>query len=273
MIYWNGCSFVQGMEIDEIQDQFPSIVSRHFGQPWLRHSKVGGSNDRISRVVIDDLCSSIGLAGDVRRVQHDQNIVSRLKNVDIKLAIIVWSGINRFEYVNPKNNTWRQAAWMSHRSEPNHPFKLSHDSRMFFHQDMDRKMHAGVEGYGRDVRYPVYNLRWSMQYMLSVKYLLKAHGIPYLFYNLSDGQIKLALKHIDDPQREGANVMWQQNTMKLKDWYRELPHMKEEAFYDMCKRHKVPFGPKDHPLEEGNKLMAERIIKDIYDKKLDKVFS
>ena len=49
--------------------------------------------------------------------------------------------------------------------------------------------------------------------------------------------------------------------------------MKEEGFYDMCKRHKVPFGPKDHPLEEGNKLMAERIIKDIYDKKLDKVFS
>ena len=162
---------------------------------------------------------------------------------------------------------------MSHRCESKHPFKLSHDSRMFFHQDMDRKMHAGVEGYGRDVRYPVYNLRWSMQYMLSVKYLLKAHGIPYLFYNLSDGQIKVALKHIDDPQQEGANVVWSQNTMKLKDWYRELPHMKEEGFYDMCKRHKVPFGPKDHPLEEGNKLMAERIIKDIYDKKLDKVFS
>jgi hypothetical protein len=49
--------------------------------------------------------------------------------------------------------------------------------------------------------------------------------------------------------------------------------MKEEAFYDMCKRKKVPFGPKDHPLEEGHRLMAERIIGDIYDKKLDKVFS
>ena len=49
--------------------------------------------------------------------------------------------------------------------------------------------------------------------------------------------------------------------------------MKEEAFYDMCKRKKVPFGPRDHPLEEGNKLMADRIIKDIYDKKMDKVFN
>jgi hypothetical protein len=270
LIYWNGCSFVQGMEINKRQNQFPAIVSAHFEQPWLRHSKVGGSNDRIARVVIVDVCSEKGLAGEV---QLKSPLTVKKENLKIKLAIIVWSGINRFEYVNPTTNTWRQAAWMHHRMEPQFPFKLSHNSRMFFHPDMDRKMHAGVENYGRNVRYPVYNLRWSMQYMLSVKYILKAHGIPYLFYNLSDGQIKPALKHIDDPHEEGANVTWTQNTMKLNDWYRELPHMKEEAFYDMCKRHKVPFGPKDHPLEEGNRLMADRIIKDIYDKKLDKVFS
>ena len=35
---------------------------------------------------------------------------------------------------------------------------------------------------------------------------------------------------------------------------------KEEPFYDMCKKAKVPFGPGDHPLEEGHKLMANRII-------------
>ena len=61
--------------------------------------------------------------------------------------------------------------------------------------------------------------------------------------------------------------------MKGEDYIRELPHMQEEAFYDMCKRKKVPFGPKDHPLEEGHRLMAKRIIGDVYDKKLDKVFS
>ena len=260
------------MEIDNIEDQFPSLVSAHFKQEWLRHSKVGGSNDRIKRVVIDDICSGNGLAGDVRLV-HDQNLVDTRENISIKLAIIVWSGINRFEYMNPSTNTWRQAAWMRHRMSSKYPFKLSHDSRMFFHTDMDRKMHAGVEGYGRDVRYPVYNLRWSMQQMIAVKYILKAHGIPYLFYNLSDGQSKHAVKYMDELQQEGANVIWQQNTMKLKDWYRELPHMKEEGFYDMCKRHNVPFGPKDHPLEEGNRLMAKRIIKDIYDKKLDKLFN
>jgi hypothetical protein len=35
----------------------------------------------------------------------------------------------------------------------------------------------------------------------------------------------------------------------------------------------VPFGPKDHTLEDGNRLMENRIINDIYDKKFDKVFS
>jgi hypothetical protein len=41
----------------------------------------------------------------------------------------------------------------------------------------------------------------------------------------------------------------------------------------MCKKAKVPFGPKDHPLKEGNWLMAARIIGDIEKHGLDKVFN
>ena len=41
----------------------------------------------------------------------------------------------------------------------------------------------------------------------------------------------------------------------------------------MCKKAKVPFGPRDHPLEEGHKLMANRIIGDIYKYELDKFFT
>ena len=49
--------------------------------------------------------------------------------------------------------------------------------------------------------------------------------------------------------------------------------MNEEAFYDMCKRAKVPFGPGDHPLESGHKLMAKRIIQDIYKYGYDKIIN
>ena len=109
--------------------------------------------------------------------------------------------------------------------------------------------------------------------MISIKYFLESKNIPYLFYNLSDGQIQPTLKILDEQRMEGANNLWEVGHMKLNDYLDELPHLQEEAFYDMCKREQVPFGPKDHPLEEGHKLMAERIIGDIYDKKLDKVFS
>ena len=50
MIYWNGCSFVQGMEVEEPKNHFPYLVGSHFKQETWRNSKVGGSNDRIWRL-------------------------------------------------------------------------------------------------------------------------------------------------------------------------------------------------------------------------------
>ena len=106
--------------------------------------------------------------------------------------------------------------------------------------------------------------------MISLKYFFEAQKIPYLFYNMSDGQYGRILDRLDEARREGANIDWDIVHMTKDDYMRELPHMKEEAFYDMCKRHKVPFGPKDHPLEEGHRIMAKRIIDDIYKYELDK---
>ena len=55
MIYWNGCSFVQGMEVEEAKNHFPYLVGSHFKQDTWRNSKVGGSNDRmIRRLMLDD---------------------------------------------------------------------------------------------------------------------------------------------------------------------------------------------------------------------------
>ena len=53
MIYWNGCSFVQGMEVKEAKNHFPYLVGSHFKQDTWRNSKVGGSNDRILRTTTD----------------------------------------------------------------------------------------------------------------------------------------------------------------------------------------------------------------------------
>ena len=90
---------------------------------------------------------------------------------------------------------------------------------------------------------------------------------------MSNGQISWVRDKLNEQRKEGANIVWDVEHMKEKDYYAELPFLEEEAFYDMCKKAKVPFGPKDHPLAEGNKLMADRIIKDIYKYGYDKIIT
>lgn len=249
MIYWNGCSFVRGMEVKvRPRDIFANIVSQELGQPWWDNAKVGGSNDRIWRTTTDDM---------IRK--------------PAKLAIIVWSGINRFEYLDERN-AWRSAVWVKYMFDKK-KLKVSELSETHFHPRMTLKQWKAIQGWATQVRTMRYNLILSLHHMLSVKYFLEAKNIPYLFYNLSDGQISVTLDTLNEQRMEGANNLWEVEHMKLNDYLKELPHMKEEAFYDMCKRKEVPFGPKDHPLEEGHRLMADRILGDIYDKKLDKVFS
>ena len=249
MIYWNGCSFVQGAE-NPSEDQFVTLVGEHFKVDWHRDSKVGGSNDRIWRTSMDYF----------------------LRGGKADLAIIVWSGINRFEYLNKKNNTWRSAVWVKH-SFNKATLELTKDSEVHFHPDMTLSQWHGIQGYASKVRNMTSNLIESMNYMISLKYFFEAKGIPYLFYNMSDGQISVVRKTLNEKRREGANIVWDVEHMKEKDYFTELPFLEETAFYDMCKKAKVPFGPKDHPLKEGNWLMAARIIGDIEKHGLDKVFN
>tara|TARA_B100001094_G_scaffold328757_1_gene389910 strand:+ start:498 stop:1211 length:714 start_codon:yes stop_codon:yes gene_type:complete len=230
------------------RDIFANIVSEEFGQPWWDNAKVGGSNDRIWRTTMDDM---------IRK--------------PAKLAIICWSGINRFEYLDD-HNTWRSAVWVKYKFDKKN-LKISEQSETHFHPRMTLKQWKAIQGWAIHVRSMRYNIINTFNHMISIKYFLESKNIPYLFYNLSDGQIQPTLKILDEQRMEGANNLWEVGHMKLNDYLDELPHLQEEAFYDMCKREQVPFGPKDHPLEEGHKLMAERIIGDIYDKKLDKVFS
>ena len=90
MIYWNGCSFVQGMElVQPLKDGFPHLVSKHFNQECKKQSKVGGSNERMFRTSTQYLAF------------HKP-----------KLAVFCWTTPNRFEYLAEGNN-WRNAGWSS----------------------------------------------------------------------------------------------------------------------------------------------------------------
>lgn len=256
MIYWNGCSFVRGMEIKNRPDDiFANIVSQHFNQPWWDNAKVGGSNDRIMRTTTEDMY---------------------LKPA--KLAIIIWSGLNRFEFLshNPKSRypggVWRSAVWVTHRFNKK-TLEIDPSSEVHFHPELTREQWNGLQGYATRIRNMRSNLISSLHNMLAVKHMLELKGIPYLFYNMSDGQWLPSKETLNEERWEGANNLWQTEHFKLDDYLELLPHMKEQAFYDMCKEAGVEFGPRDHPLEDGHQLMAKRIIEDIYDKGFDKLFS
>lgn len=249
MIYWNGCSFVQGMEVADKSKHFPALVGKHFNADWYKNSKVGGSNDRIWRCTQEDMLRA-----------------------PAKLVILVWSGFNRFEFLNNRTNIWRSAVWVQHKFN-RATLELTDDSEVHFHPDLTLDQWKGLNGYATKVRNLRYNLIYSLHYMLSTKYFLEAKGIPYLFYLMSSGQWTSVKRILDETRKEGANIVWTVPHLKYKDYIKELPFLEDEAFYNMCWDAKVPFGPKDHPLEEGHELMANRIIEDIYKYGYDKIIS
>lgn len=250
-IYWTGCSFVQGMELeDRFNSCFAHLTSEHFNAKWMRTSKIGGGNDRILRVVTSDM------------------LMAKRKP---KLVIIVWSGPNRQEYLNLQN-IWRQVGHLEFAFDPK-KLKII-KSKIFCHPDMTLEQFEGWKKYMGECRTMRWNLHETLMQMIYLRQVLNNLGIPHLYYWMSKGQVDCAIKSLNEEKREGANVIWSiPNQMKEKDFAREIPELYDEGFYEMTKaRLKLPYGPLDHPLEEGHKAISERIIKDIYDKKLDKLF-
>ena len=251
-IYWNGCSFVQGMELeDRFNNCFAHLTSEEFGATWMRSSKIGGGNDRILRVTSNDML---------------------MMPKKPKLVIIVWSGPNRQEYLNLQN-IWRQVGHIRFGFDRQ---KLQiRTSDIFCHPDMTLDQFEGWKYYMKHCRTIRWNLHKTLMDMIYLRQLLNNQGIPHLYYWMSKGQVDCALKSLNEEKKEGANVVWSvPYQMKEKDFAREIPELYDEGFYEMTKyRLKNPYGPMDHPLEDGHKAIADKIIQDIYDKKLDKLFN
>ncbi len=250
-IYYNGDSFTQGMELkDRFRGCYTHLVAEHFDQTWGRSSKIGGGNDRILRVTSTDML---------------------MMPKKPKLAIILWSGPNRQEYLN-NLGVWRQVGHIRFAFDRR---KLEiKRSDIYCHPDMTRNQYEGWRHYMKDCRTIKWNLHEMCMQMIYLRRLLNSMNIPHLYYFMSKGQIDCALDSLNEKRREGANVVWeQQYNMTKEDFLKEIPELQDNGFYELTKLVlKKPYGPMDHPLEEGHQAMADKIIQDIYDKKLDNVF-
>jgi len=183
-----------------------------------------------------------------------------------ELVVCMWSGINRLENLRLSQITgdwsWVVAAWGQHRLQKK-SYKATYSSNLY----IDRQYEPGEEefyrGYMMRIRNAHYNLRLTIGNMLAVKYMLKAKGIPQLHYLFSSGQYKPLLHLLDEPVYENTNNWWEALDINQATAVQELPWLKSEGFYDIAKNNNCGIGPKDHPLEDAHRLMAERIIGDI----------
>ena len=255
MIYWNGCSFVRGMEVDKRKHKFAWSVSEHFNQECINQAKVGGSNDRIWRTVVND-------------VPHF---------FQPKLVIIMWSGINRMEYLDwaPLDRhefVWRAANWANFKWNPKTGF-IDKENSMITKNPTPNVIKKSLQDYMLHVRNMPYNLIYNLHYMYTTNVYLESLGYNVLNYTMSKTPYTYLPDYLNKEWREGANFVWETPQLNKEAWFEKLPFLKEEGFYDMCKKAKVPFGPKDHPLEEGHALMHDRIVKDIRKNGFNKEFN
>lgn len=240
MIYLNGCSFVKGSELPLPRQHFGRQVANHFGKEFKNRAKVGGSNDRIARTTL-----------------------TGVEMYEPELVIIMWTFINRFEYM--RGTTWQGLQW-----HPQHPHrydlntkKVLESSKVTRHPNDDDSDWLVKNGWAHRFTNAYSDLIKSLHDMLMTKHYLESKGVPYLFYTASSGNIKPFMYLCDAEFYEGANNVWTTEQLPASFYYRELPFLKEKGFLEMCKSNGLPIGVKNHPLQEGHDLFAEKVIKDI----------
>lgn len=257
MIYFNGCSFVNGFELkNKFKDRFSNLVCEELGQEEDNDAKVGGSNCRIWRTTMNHCLTN----------KYD-------------CAIIVWTGVNRMEYLQagenksgnifkPSNDIqvprWRATNWKTYALRHAHGDQIDKSkTNLFKHPDQTDHEYLILNGFMKELRHIRWNLKYTISYMLATKYFLESLDIPYLFYTFSSGQYKPFLYLLDEDYLEAANNYWQSLELSKKQVVKELPCLLEDGFYDMAQKAKLPFGEKDHPLEAAHRMMADRIVKDM----------
>jgi len=266
LIYFNGCSFVKGYEMEDNKiDCFPALIAHKLNTGFYNHAKVGGGNERIQRttqnyILMDKKPETFNKGGYLMEIEH---------KCKTDLVIIMWTGMNRLETM--EGTRWRTANWKTFRLDVANDYLPTIDSNLTEENAKDEKYYLYLNGYVKTLS-ARYNLKKSISNMLATKYFLEAKNIPYLFYTFSSKHFTPLLHLLDEEYSEYTNIGWSSYEMSKKEVLRELPFLKEDGFLEITKKAKLPLGSKDHPLEEAHINMANIILGDIkkhgYDKEI-----
>lgn len=249
MIYFNGCSFTYGYELKKLEDRFSTVLCNKLGVEEWNVGKIGSSNARIWRTTMTDIM-----------LQKP------------KLVILMWSGPNREEYLHFARGKWgwKNATWKQYAVDSEN-MKVLPTCNVSRNVDQSEADYHYLNGYMKVLRNTLWNMRYTIHYMLSIKYFLKTMNIPHLDYTFSSTQYLRGLEMLDTETWDCTSIDAVSIEMSRSQVLKELPFIANPGFYDLCKLNNLPIGEKDHPLEEAHAWMAEKIIKDIKKKKYDRL--
>ena len=224
------------------KDRFSSLICNELQQDEWNTSKPGASNDRIWRTTMSDLT---------------------LVKQKPKAVVIMWSGINRSEFVVHVRNKWlwKNGTWKSYKLDKN-TMCASKDSHMSGNIDVNDTRYNIMNNYMKS-KPSIHSLRYTIASMLSIKALCKSLNIPLLNYTFSRTQYVDNLDTLDWLMYDSTNGDEPTPDISKREVLQELPFIEEPGFYDYCKLNNLPIGKKDHPLEGAHIWMANKIIKDL----------
>jgi hypothetical protein len=242
MFYFNGDSFVYGLELEDINNRFSTLVSKHYNKKELNDSIRGASNQRIFRTTMEAIASF----------------------PDIQSIVIMWTDPNRFEHFLGPNifsaddDGWRRIT--TYRLKPDNFLPSERDTfiKNFHHPDV-RTINKSLLEYSVHVRTETHVINELLNQILQLQ----------LVCTLKNINCKMSYSYISDilDNQNVKTYIKNHNLYNKIDWTTKY-WLDEDTFWSMntfCKEQNIDFGPSLHPLESGHRLVANKII-DVFKK-------
>lgn len=234
-LYVSGCSYTYGIGIDPdyLQEKrWASLLGRKLNLDVLNSACPGSSNFRITRHTFKDILTREKLP---------------------ELGIIMWSDPPRQEFFRPPENEygWLDLAQVTPQGV--------NGIKSFYHKDAFESFFTFINTEERA-------LVQTLNHMLSVEMLFKAHNIPVIHLhfksNLNRYYRHLFLKHGDTKEGTYANLI--SHVRELVSYFeRTNKHVfgftRDESFQKLMQENKIETSKISlgHPEEQGHFKMAE----------------
>lgn len=237
MFYFNGDSFVYGLELENIDDRFSTLISKHYNKKEFNDSIRGASNQRILRTTMEALAT----------------------HPEIESVFLMWTDPTRFEhYLEPNkyasdSDGWRRLTTFRLQDNKFLPSERDEFIRKFHHPNM-RIINKSLLMYTSYVRTPEHVLNELLNYILQIQLICNAKNIKCtMAYSFTHG----ILDNVDIKKYFTNTSLYKKIDWSQKFW------LDQDVFWSMntfCKEQNVDFGPGLHPLKNGHFLTANKII-------------